>query len=278
MQWLAFAGCCLIWGSTFLVIRIGNEAVAPIWAAAIRLFLAAAVLSVAVKVTKRRFPKGAALKATLQYGFFQFGLSFACLYWGEKFAPSAIAAVIFGTMPLIMAIFASLLGLEVLKLRKFIASIVALMGVAVIFSSQLQVKFEFLPLLSILAAAMFASLGSLFLKRGPRQPILPVNALGAWVGGAVCLIISLAFGESHALPQTTAAWFPIIYLTVAGSLGAYLLVTWLLSHWPATRVSYITVVIPIIAVLLGHWIRGEHLGETAWIGALLVMGALMVGR
>ena len=58
MQYLVFAGCCLIWGSTFLAIRIGNEAVPPIWAATIRLVLAAPLLAGLVLATRQRFPRG----------------------------------------------------------------------------------------------------------------------------------------------------------------------------------------------------------------------------
>ena len=65
MPYLVFVGCCLIWGSTFLAIRIGNEAVPPVWAATIRLVLAAPLLALLVLATRQRFPRGPALPKRL---------------------------------------------------------------------------------------------------------------------------------------------------------------------------------------------------------------------
>src|SRR5438093_7593310 len=81
MQYLVFAGCCLIWGSTFLAIRIGNEAVPPIWAATTRLVLAAPLLTLLVLATRQRFPRGPALRGALLFGIFNFGVNLSLLYW-----------------------------------------------------------------------------------------------------------------------------------------------------------------------------------------------------
>src|SRR6185312_7317536 len=79
----AFATCTAIWSSTFLFIRIGNDAIPPIWAAAMRLALAALLLSVLVVLTRNPWPRGPALASSLQFGAFQFGVSLPLLYWGE---------------------------------------------------------------------------------------------------------------------------------------------------------------------------------------------------
>src|SRR5688572_22383580 len=97
--YLAFAGCVLIWGSTFLFIAIGNDTLAPTWGAALRLGLAAAILFAVMAVRRLPLPRGAALKAAATYGLFQFGLNFPLLYLGETEVPSGLAAVIFATIP-----------------------------------------------------------------------------------------------------------------------------------------------------------------------------------
>src|SRR6185369_9023703 len=89
--WLAFAGCSAIWGSTFLVISIGNDALAPIWAATLRLVLAAALLFGWMLVRRQAIPSGAALRAAIAYGVCQFGINFPLLYWGEQRMPSGLA-------------------------------------------------------------------------------------------------------------------------------------------------------------------------------------------
>ncbi len=73
-----------------------------------------------------------------------------------------------------------------------------------------------------------------------------------------------------------AAW-PVLYLTVAGSLVAYVLLAWLLSRWPVTRTSYITVIVPVIALALGAAVRHEPLSPTSLAGTVLVLAGLLLG-
>jgi hypothetical protein len=80
MPYLVFIGCCLIWGSTFLAIRIGNEAVPPVWAATLRLAIAAPLLAGLVVATRQRFPRGPALRGALLFGTFNFGMNLSLLY------------------------------------------------------------------------------------------------------------------------------------------------------------------------------------------------------
>src|SRR5260370_26320793 len=91
MAYLVFVGCCLIWGSTFLAIRIGNEAVPPVWAATIRLVLAAPLLTMLVLATRQRFPRGPALRGALLFGGFNFGVNLSLLYWGQLVVPTGVA-------------------------------------------------------------------------------------------------------------------------------------------------------------------------------------------
>jgi len=97
---------CLIWGSTFLVIRIGNETVSPLWAATVRLLLAVPLYLAVAVVTSAPFGGRAAVRTALTYGALNFGVNFALLYWGEQRVPSGTAAVIYATIPLTTAIFA----------------------------------------------------------------------------------------------------------------------------------------------------------------------------
>ena len=89
----AFAGIVLIWGSTFLVIRIGNDSLAPVWAATLRLAIASAILALIAVATRQKWPRGRALEAALLFGLVDFGVSLPLLYWGEMHVPSAIAAI-----------------------------------------------------------------------------------------------------------------------------------------------------------------------------------------
>ena len=275
-NYAAFLGCVLIWGSTFLAIRLGNEATPPVWAATIRLVLASALLFVIAGVFRMPLPRGAALQGAALFGFFNFGINFALLYIGETTVPSGIAAVLFATVPLSTALLAAAFRVERLVARKLVAAVVAIACVAVIFAGELGVAVPFAGLLIVFGGATAAAMSGVMLKRAPRQAAIPANAIGAAVGAVVCLGASFAIGEDHALPTTIAAWFPILYLTLAGSLGAFVLYAWLVAHWSVTNTSLTTVTSPIIAVILGAIVKGEQPAPLTYAGAAIVISAVLV--
>lgn len=272
----AFLGCCLIWGSTFLVIQLGNETMPPFWAATLRLLIALAVLLGLLAACRVPYPRGAALAAAGGFGFLNFGLSFVLLYWGETRVPSGLTAVFYATIPLSTSLFARALGLERLSLRKLGAAIVALAGVAVIFSGQSRGDYGPFHLAVILVAATCAALSGVVLKRGPRQHPLAANAAGASFGLPVCFAASLFAGEPRDVPLTLAALGPIVYLAIAGSIGAFGLYAWLVNRWPVSRISFVAVVVPLVALSLGALVRGERLTGVQAFGSLFVLAGVAI--
>jgi len=273
----AFAGCCAIWGSTFLVISVGNDTMPPLWAATLRLALASVLLVALTRLSGHQLPRGPALKAAAWFGFLNLGVSFACLYWGEKYLPSGLAAVLYGTVPLTTALLARAAGLEPLRALKIVGALVALFGVGTIFSDQLRTRVALLPLLALFAAPMFGSVAGLILKLGPKQHPFGTNAIGSMIGFVVCGLASFIAREPHPLPADPRAIVPIVYLAVAGSVGAYVLYTWLVHHWELSRVSFIAVVVPVVAVMVGAVVRHERLTVAEISGSLLVIAGLVLG-
>ena len=266
----AFAGCSLIWGSTFLAIRIGNTLPA-MWAVTLRLSLAAILLTILLYATGNRYPRGKALKAALLYGLFEFGLSFPLLYYGEMTTPSGLAAVLFATVPVIAMLQARAFGLEKLNYGKLGAAVIAIVGVAIVFSGERIRGVPLLGLLAVFAAAFSGSLAGIMLKKGPPQNALGSNAIGSMVGIPICFAISFIIGEKQRLPEVGNELFAVIYLTIAGSIGAFVLFAWLLNHVKATSVSFLGVVVPVIAVFMGWLVLREQLSTYAWIGGLVVI-------
>lgn len=278
----AFAGMCLIWGSTFLAIRIGNESVPPIWGATVRLAIAAALLAAIAVATRKPFPRGEALRAALLFGVFNFGINFALLYWGETGVPSGVAAIFFATIPLSSGLFAWALRVHPLDPVKTAAAVIGLAGVGVIFAGEMTLGAPPAALLAVFAGATCAALSGVFLKRAPVQPVIPANAVAALVGMVICFVASVLAGEPHELPRTAGGWWPILYLAVASNLGAFVLWTWLVTQWTLTTVSTGALVTPVIAVVLGAAVKGESPAASTYLGALLVLGAvgetLWIGR
>ena len=273
---VTFVACALIWGSTFLAIRFGNEATPPVWAATIRLALASALLFGIAAVFRMPLPRGATLRGAALWGFFNLGVNFTLLYIGETTVPSGISAVLFATVPLTTAILAALFGVEQLVARKVVAAVVAIAGVAVIFAGELGVSVPLAGLLTVFCGASAAALANVLLKQAPKQLVIPLNAVGTAVGAAVCLVLSFVLGESHAIPTTLSAWLPIAYLTIAGSLGAFVLFSWLVTHWSVTNASLVGVTVPIVAVILGGQVKGEQPATLTYVGAAIVISAVLI--
>lgn len=276
MQYVAFLSCCLIWGSTFLAIRIGNQSLPPEWAATMRLTLAAPLLALIVLVRRDPWPRGKTLLGATLFGAFNFGANLALLYWGERVVPSGIAAVLYATVPLSTAFLAAVFGVERLNARKLIAAIVAIAGVATIFAGEMQLDVPLEGLLAVFFAATFAALSSIALKRYPQPSAFATNAVGAAAGAVICFAASVLLGEDRSIPSTLPAIWPVIYLTLAGSLGAYVIFTWLVAHWSVTSASYVGVVVPVIAVILGALVLQETRAAETYVGAAIVVAAVVV--
>ncbi len=275
-QYAAFAAMCLIWGTTFLAIRIGNEAIAPLWGATLRQILGA-VLNLAVAFAVRaRWPKGAALGGIAAFGFLNLGVNFTLLYWAETTVPSGIAAVIYATMPLSTGLFSVMMGLHPLERTKMLAAVVGIVGVALIFSGEIGVGAPPLAMLGVLTGASCAAFSGVILKKVPPQSTFVVNGLGSAVGALVCFAASTVAGEPHAIPRTFAAWGPILYLAVAGNLGAYVFWAWLVTQWKVTSVSVGALIIPVIATIAGALVRAEAPAPLTYVGAALVLGGVAV--
>jgi drug/metabolite transporter (DMT)-like permease len=272
----AFAVMCLIWGSTFLAIRIGNESVAPVWGAFLRLAIATPLYLGIAWLVRAPMPRGAGLRAILGYGLLNYGVNFVLLYWGELRVSSGTAAVLYGTIPLTTGLFAAMLGVHALERHQMLGAAVGFAGVVLIFSGELSAGGPPVALGAVFVAATVAALSGVVLKAGPPQSTWTANGLGAAAGAAVCWAASVAFGERRTLPQGLDGWGPILYLVVAGNLGAYALYGWLITKWKITSVNALTLVVPVIAVLLGAWIRAEAPPPATYAGAGLVLAGVAI--
>jgi drug/metabolite transporter (DMT)-like permease len=274
--WAAFTTCCLIWGGTFLFIRIGNDTLAPVWAASLRLGIAAAVLLVLAVAFRRPWPRGRELRAAIWFGLVDFGISLPLINWGEHDVPSSTAAVCFATIPLTTALLAWGYGLERIHRRQVVAALAALAGVALLSRAPDGVHAGPLPMLAVFGSAVTAAWAGVLLKRAPDSDPVTMMCIAHAVGLPICLAISGLLGERWTVPAGSGL-VSIAFLALLGSVTVFIAFTWLVQRWPVTRTSYITVIVPIVAMLLGWAVRGESISGSMLMGAAIVLGAVVYG-
>ncbi|MFI5370012.1 MAG: DMT family transporter [Candidatus Eisenbacteria bacterium] len=269
--------CTLIWGSTFLFISIGNDTVPPVWAATMRLVAASAILFALAVARGQPLPRGAALASALWFGLFQFGFNFPLLYWAEKTVPSSLTSIVFATIPLQAALMSWRMGLESFSPARVIGGVVAVAGIGFIFGGELRWAGGPWPLLAVVAGTVCANVGSLLYKKGPHQPPIPANAIATALGAVIAFVISRLAREPMTPPPTPGSWFALGYLTIAGSVGAFVTWSWLVMRMPVSRISFIAVIAPLIALALGVLVRHEHLAPLSVAGALVVLAGVAIG-
>jgi drug/metabolite transporter (DMT)-like permease len=273
-----FALLCLIWGSTWLVIKIGYGGLGPFNIAALRFVLAGALMAALVPVLRASWPRGREQwSVVLVVGTLLFALDYGLIYWAEQWLESGLTAVLFAVMPILTAIAAHVyLPAERLTPRRMGGALVAFLGVVALFGDSLRFDPELLwPMAAIVASAGFAAVASVFAKRhgGALHPAA-LNAPAMMIGALLLGAMSLATGDGLALPRDRTGWWAVVYLAVLGSVVTFLIYFRLLKTWKATTMSYIAIITPVIALALGWLVRDERLTVWSLAGGLLVLAGV----
>lgn len=276
----AFAMLCLVWGSTWLAIKIGLEGAPPFLAASLRFVVASATLLGVAALLRRVLPRGRSeWTLALFVGVVLFTADYGLIYWGEaRGVESGLSAILFATMPLQTALFATaFLPEERLTLPKVAGIAVGFGGILVIFRGQLATAGieKLLPMLAIVLSATCAASATVAMKRwGHATDPVGFNAAAMGVGAACLAAVSLVAGEPWAVPSWPAGIGAILYLALAGSVITFVAFLWLLKAFEATAMSYIALITPIVAVFLGVSLGDEVLDPLAVAGAAVTLAGI----
>jgi drug/metabolite transporter (DMT)-like permease len=272
---LSFFAIYILWGTTFLAIRIAVEEMPPLFAAGARFFAAGvALFGFLVFVRGETKPTRLQWRNLAVVGSLMFVVEYAPLFWAEKFVPSGVVSVLAATIPILTMIAeALLLRQERMRPMMAAATLLGFAGVAVLVWPGSQQHFGLIPCVAVLAGSTGWALGSVLSRSLDLPKARPVTA-GAtmMLGGVGLLLLSAAFGEMHRVPHISVrGGLALLYLIVIGSLVAFTAYMWLLAHMPATRVSSYAYVNPIVAVALGYFVAGEVITARTLAGTLLVV-------
>jgi drug/metabolite transporter (DMT)-like permease len=270
----AFLAIYVLWGTTFLAIRIAVREVPPLFAAGTRMFIAGAVLFTWMQLRGAAWPTKQQWRSLALMGGLMFVVDYGLLFWAEKYVPSGIAAVLSATVPLMTIAF----EIFVFRLQPFRWSLVGAVllgfcGVGVLLLPTAQQSLPIVPCVAILVGTAGWCMGTVLSRKLVLPESRPVTSGGSMmIGGAVLLVLSGAFGELRPWPHVSrSAVLALGYLITCGSLLAFTAYVWLLGRMPASKVASYAYVNPVVAVVLGYFVAGEAITSRMIAGAALVL-------
>jgi drug/metabolite transporter (DMT)-like permease len=273
---------CLIWGSTWLAIHIGQEAgMTPFAGVAIRFGVAALIMWVWALLAKTKLPQTSAeWKVILLIGFLANGVSFAVVYWCSQYIPSGLEAVIFGTMPLWTALISHyIFHKDKLSIAKLSGIIIGIIGIGVIFYPQIAGSgtINIAAMLILLIAPIVSGVSTVLTKKYTQevQPVM-MNAISTLTGFIVVGAFALANENVFALEWNSGQVWSLLYLVIFGTIITFVTYFRLMKQASAVIMSYVALITPVIAVILGWAFLHETLGVHDFVGAALVLGGVTI--
>ena len=278
---LAFAAVYLIWGSTYLTIRIAIETIPPMLMSATRFLIAGLILFAVTyrpgarheHLTRRQWRDALIIGGCLLLG------GNGIVSWGEQYVGSGYMALIVGSVPLWMALLAPAFGGRRVTALAGVGVAVGLAGVGLlVHPSGASIHWQSI---AVLGSPLLWSIGSLYAQRAamPRNA-LTATAMEMICGGLLMGIVGLAAGEAgrvHVASISGASWIAFVYLIAFGSLIGYTCYIWLLGHVSSTAVSTYAYVNPLVAVVLGAIVLGEAITPvTLGAGAMIIFAVALI--
>lgn len=281
---LAFAAIYVIWGTTYLGIRIAVETMPPFTMAGARFLFSGALLFLVLRLRGEPLPRRLHWRSALIIGALLLVGGNGFVTWSEQQVPSSTAALVVATVPLWIALFDWLL-FEGRRPGKRVTTglILGLIGILLLIGPG-QVRgsagFSLLALLVLLLAPLLWSLGSLYSRRAelPENTFMS-TAMEMLAGGVLLLLAGFLTGETGRLAAanfSTRSLAAFAYLTVFGSIIAFTAYIWLLKQVQATKVATYTYVNPVIAVFLGWLILDETITPLTIVAVVIIVAAVVL--
>ncbi len=272
----------LVWGSSFLWIKIAVEQMGPLAVAAFRQSFGLLGLLAVMAVQRQRFPRGRdVLLSYMTLGVLQSAVPFALIAWGETRIDSGLAAILNGTMPLFTILIAhAWLHDDKITPARLAGLGLGFGGVVVLGSRDLApggLAGTAWGQLAILAATVSYAVAAIYSRRHLRHEPPLVQATMVVLVGDTLLWSAVAIGERPVhIPMAPLPWIALLWLGLLGSCLAYLLYFYLIRAWGPTRASLVTYVFPAIGLVLGVIFLGERIDGRLGTGSLLVIAGILV--
>lgn len=277
---LAYIAVCILWGSTYLAIRIGVGEFPPTIFAGIR-FLVAGSLMLAFSVhngLKLPVSFSEVMKISVVGLFLLLGGN-GCVVWAETRIHSGMASLIVATVPLFMALIELVLpNRPKLNIKGWLGLLIGFGGVALlVFPSSSKTPTDIIGIMLLLIGAFSWALGSVYSKSfKTSSSIIPNIALQMLAGGLGLSIVGAFFGEFSSIHVTSKGIGAMLYLIFFGSIVGYSCYVYILQKWPATKAGTYAYVNPLVAILLGALILNEPISISVVLSTAVILGGVIL--
>jgi len=281
LAYAALVAVCVIWGTTYLGIRVALEAVPPALMGAFRWIIAGALLLGYVRLRGHELPHVARWRSLAVQGLLMIGFGNGFVNWAEQSVPSGLAAVVIATAPFFMA------GVEAfhedgerLSRRALLGLVLGFIGILVLvwpdlhFNGGQGTQFV-LGLLALQIACLGWAVGSSYSKRHPHgESVLGATAVQMIFGGLIMLAVGTLAGEWGRVSFHGRGVAALAYLTVAGSIGGFVSYIYALQYLPVSTVSIYAYINPLIAVMLGAVLLDEPFSARTVVAMAIVFAGV----
>lgn len=276
-NFLLYAAAALIWGSTWLGIKLQLTQVPPILSVGYRFCLAALILAVYCILRDKRlaFSRRDHLFMAIQ-GFSLFGLSYCMSYLATSYLTSGLVAVVFSTILMWNILNLKLFMGQAIAWRAFWGGILGLCGIGIVFWHDLSAFTATRGVIGLsmaLVGAYLASVGNVVGARNARTgvPVTQANVFGMAYGGLLTLAIHFGGGGELVMDWSAGYLAPMLYLTVFGSIVAFGCYMLLIGRIGAEYAAYVTLLMPVIALLLSTMFEEFRWSANTAVGVVIVL-------
>jgi drug/metabolite transporter (DMT)-like permease len=271
---------CFLWGSTWLAIRIGLEALTPFVAAGFRFLIASFFIWMIMRFWGIRLQTDSeALRIYVILGIFSFVIPFGLVYWAEQFIPSGLASILFATFPFFVIIFSKLMMKgERVGMGKILGAVTGFFGIYLIYSENLNLKLDSYVLgmtAVLLSAAIQGWIAVLIKIKGKKLHPLSMNLVPLVIAGIVLVLLGFAVEDTARISLNWKAVSSVLYLAFFGTVGAFTVYYWLMKRINVIILSLSSFITPIIALILGNIILDESFSERIIWGSTLVLTGIL---
>jgi drug/metabolite transporter (DMT)-like permease len=282
--WIALIALYIVWGSTYLGIKVAIETIPPFFHGGIRFLISGLILVIWQRNAGQSMPTRKQWMSVAIIGTLLLLGGNGLVAWAEQFIPSGIAALIIATVPMFLVIGEAIRPNGVKPTwQGIVGLLIGFVGIFILVGpseiSGSAMKLNTYGVMALLAACLFWATGSMYSKSAdlPKSSLMSTGAQ-MLMGSMSLFIVSVMSGELRGWDITAVSsrsLIGLLYLILVGSLVGFVSYGWLLQNAPISLVSTYAYVNPIVAVFLGVWILNEKMEPRIWLATGIIIGSVI---